>query len=138
MADHPTTPPPPHDVGRPFQLRLILDVAVTEEEWAILSQAYLPHPPAERRLAVMVWDSTVFPDPSDRGVCGGATLPGEATGELVLQIDATPANLVLNQRHVELEHTPHLVPDPEADPVVVTKASPLEILEADDGPPVED
>lgn len=42
--------------SRPFRLRTLLDLELTEEEWGLISQAHLPTPPLERRLFLLVVD----------------------------------------------------------------------------------
>jgi len=81
---------------RPYRLRLLLDVELTESEWITLAQANLPGDIPERRLAVMVWDSTLLNEAEGaRGACGEAERPSDHTGEVLALVAARPASLLM-------------------------------------------
>ena len=71
--------------SRPYRLRLILDVELTEAEWALVSQAHLPDPSPERALARLVYDKDLDP-----------ALPHRLRGSAVsAALEVTAARLVI-------------------------------------------
>ena len=112
--------------ARPYRLRVLLDVELTEQEWADLGRTTLGQP--ERRLVLQVIDTT------------GRDSAGNEVPEFVALLPATPARLELNlDRGARLEReaqerrgaptAPSSVPSSDR-----TAVDPLELLEPKEGP----